>query len=84
MENKTKGDDSSGTTLSVSFNENELKDDYPVYYDYLYVCDDRVVRSDVRGTVRDLKADLRSYHKLEAKVITNCELRGVEELPQLP
>ena len=50
--------------------EEPLPDDYPVYGDYLYVCDGRVIRGDVFGTVATLKHDLRSYHKLEAKVIT--------------
>lgn len=57
-------------------NEKELSDDYPVYWDYLYVCDGKVIRSDIQGTVRDLKRDLRSYSKLEAKVITSCDIEG--------
>lgn len=35
-----------------------LNDDYPVYYDYMYMADDTPVRSDIQGTVRDLKRDL--------------------------
>ena len=50
--------------------EEPLPDDYPVYGDYLYVCDGRVIRSDVFGTVATLKRDLRDFFKLEAKVIT--------------
>lgn len=57
-------------------NEKELSDDYPVFWDYLYVCDGKVIRSDIQGTVRDLKRDLRSYRKLEAKVITSCDIEG--------
>ena len=37
-----------------------LDDDYPVFGDYLYFADDRLIRSDIFGTVRDLKRDLRS------------------------
>ena len=33
--------------------ETVLNDNYPVYGDYLYVADEKVVRSDVFGTVRD-------------------------------
>lgn len=37
-------------------NENVLPDDYPIYGDYLYVCDGQVYRSDWHDiTVRQLK-----------------------------
>lgn len=36
-----------------------LPDDYPVYWDYMYMADDTPVRSDMQGTVLDLKRDLR-------------------------
>ena len=36
---------------NVKLNERELPNDDPVYIDYLYVCDGRVVRSDIQGTV---------------------------------
>ena len=41
-----------------------LPDDYPVYWDYLYVCDGELIRSDIQGTVKDLRNDLKSmgYH----------------------
>lgn len=58
------------------FNENELPDNYPVYWDYLYVCDGKVITSDVQGTIADLKEDLRNYYDIEAKVITNCDIDG--------
>lgn len=57
-------------------NERELDDTYPVHIDYLYVCDGKVIRSDVQGTVADLKRDLRSHYKLEAKIITTCDIEG--------
>ncbi len=60
----------------TNLNEKELSDDYPVYADYLYVCDGKVVRSDVEGTVMTLKMDLRRYYKLEANVIMNCDING--------
>lgn len=47
-----------------------LSDDYPVFWDYLYVCDGQLIRSDIKGTVADLKRDLRNHFKLEAKIIT--------------
>ncbi|NTS31308.1 hypothetical protein HQ945_08570 [Phyllobacterium sp. BT25] len=55
-------------------NERELPDDYPVYGDYLYVADGKVIRSDVFGTVRDLRRDTG------AKVITSCDIYGREAL----
>lgn len=63
-----------------TLNEYELPNDYPVYWDYLYVCDGKVIRSDIEGTVADLKRSLRNYNKLEAKVITNCDISGRQKL----
>jgi len=48
--------------------EEVLPDDYKVYGDYLYVADAKVIRSDVFGTVRDLKRDTG------AKEIRNCKM----------
>jgi hypothetical protein len=53
--------------------ERVLPDDYPVHYDYLYVADGKVVRSDIQGTIRHLKRDLN------AKEITNCDIFGRAE-----
>lgn len=36
-------------------NEHSLADDYPVYYGYWYVVDGLPTKSDIRGTVLDLK-----------------------------
>src|SRR5687768_7521016 len=48
-----------GTVMDAKpLNEPILEDDYPVYGDYLYVADGRVVRSDIFGNVRRLKHDL--------------------------
>lgn len=38
--------------------ERVLDDDYPVHWEYAYVCDGDVVLSPVDGTVRDLKRAL--------------------------
>ena len=65
---------------TIKLNENLLPDDYPVYGDYLYVCDGKVIRSDVFGTVLDLKRDLRNFYKLEAKEITNCDIEGRQKI----
>ena len=43
--------------------ENLLDDNYPVYYDYIYFADENIVRSDIQGTVCDLKKDLISQGK---------------------
>jgi predicted GNAT superfamily acetyltransferase len=56
--------------------ERILDDDHPVYFGYLYVCDGVVVSSDVQGTVRDLRYDLRDYYKMAAEVITTCDVFG--------
>lgn len=58
-------------------NEDVLPDDYPVYADYLYVCDGKVVRCDLMaGTVADLKRDLRDFYKMEAIEIRRCDVAG--------
>lgn len=59
--------------------EKELPLDYEVTYDLLYVAvmnDDtaKVVRSDVKGTVKRLINDLRNHFKLDVKSIYNCNL----------
>lgn len=52
-------------------NEPILPDDYPVYADYLYVADGKVIRSDWHGVnVRRLK------HELGAKEIRRCDIAG--------
>lgn len=62
---------------NTELNEKVLLDNYPVYGNYLYVCDGKVVRCDlIKGTVKDLKKDLRSFYKLEAKEIKNCDIIG--------
>ncbi len=77
-----KGNDAN-RVLGVVLSENELENDYPVYWDYLYVCDGKVVKSDIQGTVADLKRDLRSHRKLEAKIITTCDIEGRRKLAGL-
>jgi hypothetical protein len=48
--------------------EKVLPNDYPVYWDYFYVADGKVVRSDIKGTVADLKRDLNAIE------IRSCDL----------
>lgn len=60
-------------SVERQFNERELPDDYPVYGDYLYVADGKVIRSDIFGTVRNLK------HDVGAEVITTCDIYGRRE-----
>jgi hypothetical protein len=68
--------------MSEELEEPILDDDYPVYGNYLYVCDGKVIRSDVFGTVADLKRDLRSYYKLDAKEIRRCDIAGRQKLSE--
>jgi hypothetical protein len=63
-----------------SLDEPLLADDYPVFGNYLYVCDGKVISSDVFGTVADLKKDLRTYYKLEAKEIRKYDFNGRQQL----
>lgn len=60
-------------------NEPVLEDDYPVHAGYFYVVDDRVICSDIKGTVLHLKADVRSYYKLSASVVKRCDIQGRRE-----
>jgi len=63
-------------TSEKQLQERVLDNDYPVYWDYIYVADGKVVRSDIQGTVSDLKRDLK------AEVITTCDYfgRGLEKI----
>lgn len=63
------------TLLGEVLDERELPDNHPVYWDYFYVCDGKVIRSDIKGTIIDLKRDLRSMG-YDAEKITNCDIRG--------
>ncbi|HXS04852.1 MAG TPA: hypothetical protein VN731_10275 [Rhodanobacter sp.] len=58
-----------------ALNERELDDDYPVYFDYLYVADGKIVRSDVQGSVATLRRDLQSQG-ISAERITSCDIFG--------
>jgi len=57
-------------TKEKQLQERVLDNDYPVYWDYIYVADGKVIRSDIQGTVRDLKRDLG------ALTITTCDYFG--------
>ena len=63
----------------VVLNEKVLDDDYPVYFNYLYVADGKVVRSDIEGTIKNLKKDLKVTYGIDAKVITSCDIFGRQE-----
>lgn len=58
-----------------NLNEKILADDYPVFWDYLYVADGKVIRSDIQGTIADLKYDLRSQN-IKCDKITSCDIVG--------
>ena len=54
--------------------EDILPDDYPVYGDYIYIADGKIIRCDLlSGTVADLKRDLESIG-ISAKEIRRCDL----------
>lgn len=46
-----------GDRVTPLESETVLDNDYPVHWDYVYIVDGVLVRSDVQGTVRDLKRD---------------------------
>lgn len=59
----------------AELNEPVLPDDYPVYGDYLYVADGKVIRSDLHGaTVSRLK------RSLGAAEIRRCDITGRQAL----
>lgn len=60
-------------------NEQELSPDYPVYWNYLYVADGKVIRSDVQGNIVTLKKDLKKQG-ISCEVITNCDIEGRKKL----
>ena len=66
---------------AIKLNEKVLNDSYPVNGEYLYVCDGTVVRCDIfRGTVLDLKKDLRSHFNMKAIEIKSCDIEGRRKL----
>lgn len=55
----------------IALDEPILADDYPIYADYLYVADGKVVRSDWHGiTARELK------RHLGAAELRRCDIYG--------
>lgn len=60
----------------MELNEPILEDDYPVYFDYLYVCDGKVIRSVIQGTVKDLKRDTNTQE------VRRCDISGRQKLNQ--
>lgn len=60
--------------MAAQLDERVLPDDYPVYWDYMYVADGKVIRSDIQGTVAQLKREVG------ASVITSCDIYGRNEL----
>lgn len=65
--------------IMTTLNEKELSNDYPVYWDYLYKADGKLIRSDIQGTVLDLKRDLKSLG-ISCTVITNFDREGTQKL----
>jgi hypothetical protein len=60
-------------------NEIILPDDYPVYWNYLYVADGEVVKSDIMGTVSDLKRNLTGLG-ISCDEIKSCDVAGRQKL----
>lgn len=44
--------------------ERILENNFPVYWDYLYIVDGKVFRSDIQGTIMTLKRDLFKLGKI--------------------
>lgn len=61
--------------MEKKLNENPLPDDFLVYWDHLYVADGKVICSDIKGTIRDLKMDLKKQG-ISCEVITDCDIWG--------
>jgi hypothetical protein len=62
--------------MKIELNEPVLDDDYPIYADYLYVADGKVIRSDWHGiTARQLRVHLG------ASEIRRCDIAGRKAAP---
>ena len=61
-------------TVSYKLLENEtvLVDDYPIYYNYVYIVDGILTKSKANGTVKEWK------DACEVKEIRRCDLFGHE------
>jgi hypothetical protein len=57
------------------YNEKILEDNYPVYFDYLYIADDKIVKSPIQGTIKDLKKILEK-DKISCKIMSSCDIVG--------
>lgn len=65
--------------MKIKLSEEILPDNYPVFWDYLYVADGEVIRSDIKGTIADLKKDLQNQD-ISCNEITSCDIAGRQKL----
>jgi len=69
--------DTEAPLTEADLNEPELPDDYPIYGDYLYVADGKVVRSDWHGiTARQFKA------REKVTTLCRCDMAGRQRLKE--
>lgn len=67
----------------IILDEKILEDNYPVFWDYLYVVNDKVIKSDIQGTIKDLKMDLRDFYNMEVTEIKNCDIYNRRKILEL-
>lgn len=66
--------------MDTKLNEPILQDNYPIFWGYLYVANGEVVvKSDIKGTVNDLKRDLNQQGIL-CREIRRCDIIGRQKL----
>ncbi len=61
--------------MSIELNEPILDDDYPIYADYLYVADGKVIRSDWH----EVTAKLFKI-KMNIKELRRCDIMGRKKM----
>lgn len=65
--------------MSRELDEPVLPDNYPIYADYLYVADGKVIRSDFHGvTARELRL------RIGANELRRCDITGSQERGRQP
>ena len=60
-------------------NEPVLGDDYPVNWDYFYLINGKIFRSDVKGTVSNLRRNYFDVMKVKAEEVKRYDIGGRRE-----
>lgn len=57
-----------------NLNEPILEDNYPIHKGYLYIVNNKVIRSTIEGNVKSLKQALKVHEYLKVEEVRKCDI----------